>query len=67
MCEAWADVVDIVVDKTTTHCIPVLAEEAEYCAMSLIVEATTLLLRPNVELDVLLIVEGNNHTTIRGG
>jgi hypothetical protein len=57
MREAWTDVVHVVVDSETRRTIPVLTKEAEHGALSLIVEASSLLLRTDVELDVLLVIK----------
>ena len=67
MREAGADVVDVMIDHATSLTILVLTEEAEHRPLSVMIEATILLLWTNVQLDVLLVVDGDDHSTIERG
>jgi hypothetical protein len=52
------------IDHATSLTILVLTEETEHRPLSVMIEATILLLWTNVQLDVLLVVDGDNDATI---
>jgi hypothetical protein len=64
MSEAGRDEVDVVMTKLMGFGVSVLQEEAQHGALCMVIEEPTGLLWPNVQLDVLLVVERDDDLSI---